>query len=383
MLTERARQLITAYVDGILPAAEREEVRRLVTGSAEAKALFDSVRSNAQTLKALPRKTLSQSFPDQVVAALPALPSNGQAPEPFDLDGDITSLVRQPPVKGGLPAWAVGGIAVALVAVIVLGGMAWVRSQLDYDPNLLPRDRVQPPLVHYQPVQAAPPGDDAVNKLIDQMIHGAGQRYVETRPEPQQPAPKNSVPRFAFGDLLAKQDSRDMLTWELTNAGGNVHLDVSVKYNARSLNRLIDAFHKQGVNLVVTPPASASLAKNQPLLVYCENVPADKLALALKDLGEVDVTGNKREPSTYEAVRVAPGSADDVQRAAGVLGIDPRQLKSPPMPLPQVNGLGVVLPVERPENPAAVREIQDFLAARGPVHIGTLQVFLHLQPTAK
>ncbi len=381
MLSEKNQLLLSAYVDGGLSNQERDAANKLLRDSAEARTLVGKLTENVQKVKRLPRKKLDAEFPARIVASLPrtvpTVQSEATTPAPFEQLGDI---VQKPRLRRGMPAWMVGGIAASLVGVAVLGGMLLLREKLDDNRNLLPKNHAAVSVKPGTIAETPSPVDD----LIAQIVAGSSKRYGEVQPDPIVASKQQQQPiRYAFGDLQ-KQDSYDSLKWELAHTpSSGVHLDVTLKYNARSLNRIIDSFHKQGVQLVVTPPAEASLAKKQPLLVYCENVPSDKLAFVLRELSEIDITGNKKEASTFVAVKVSPDSADDHTRFSQSLGIDPRQLKSPAAPVPQVSSLGVVLPAERPANPASVREIRGFLAGRGPVRIGTLQVFIHLQPTEK
>jgi hypothetical protein len=176
------------------------------------------------------------------------------------------------------------------------------------------------------------------------------------------------------------------LKWELAQSSGapdGVHLDVTVKYNARSLSRIVESFHNRGIPLIVTPPAEASLAKNRPLLVYAENVNADQLALVLRELSEADIQGKKKEASTFESLRVSPGRAEDHSRVAEGLGIDSPQLKAPALAAPKAAPIGIVLAGDRPQGQANIEEVRRFLAGRGAKQSGALHIFLHLQPNGK
>lgn len=379
MLSENAKLLLSASIDGVLSSKERSAVERLLRDSAEARGFVQKLQANVASLRNLPRVSLGQDFSTQVMAMIPmAVVTQPEITQPAN--DELAFPIPQRRLRRGLPAWAVGGIAASVVGVAVLGGLAWVRSQLDIDRDLLPSSPVQTPVVR---TKTPPVRSDVVDQLVLQVVRGSGERYGEVKPEPFV-APSSQTPepvRFVFGDLK-NQKSFDHLKWELSQVT-DIHLDVTVKYNARSLNRIIESFHKQGVQLVVTAPAEASVQKKQPLLVYAENVQADKLALALRELSEIDVQGKTKQASTFEALRVSPGSAADHKRIGQALGINPLQLKTPATPVPQVSALGVVLPVDAINNPMAVREISGFLAARGPVQIGTLQVFLHLEPLDK
>ena len=207
------------------------------------------------------------------------------------------------------------------------------------------------------------------------MAQGAAKGYAQPYSEPVVPSAAKPT-RFAFADLQ-KANSYDYLEWELKQQE-SIHLDVNVKYNARSLNRLIETFHRNGVRLTVTPPAQASLAKNQPVLVYAENVPADKLAKALRELSEVDIQGNNRQPSTFDALHVSPGGIEDVFKLSRGLGMDFRKIKPPASPTNGDLAPGIVVGPQSTAIPP--REVQEFLSARRPTQPGTLQVYVQLLP---
>jgi hypothetical protein len=381
MLSDKAKLLLSAFVDGALSPQESAAAEKLVRESAEARSLVKKLGDNIQKIKTLARRSLGNDFPGQVLSQLASAVPVVTMPLAAFESGE--QLVKKPRLRRGMPAWAVGGIAASIIGAIVIGSALWLRGQLDYNPDLLPGG-ANPPVATNKvaPPKEVPAVSNPVDNLVASVVRGSGEHYADAKQDVAVVPPKAQQPRFTFGDLQ-NQKSFDSLKWELAQSSGSpggVHLDVTVKYNARSLSRIIESFHKNGVQLVVTPPAEASMKKNRPLLVYAENVQADQLALALKELGEIDVQGKKREPSTFDAVRVAPGAADDHTRVAERLGIDAKQLKTPTAPVSKVSALGVVLPADRPTNPAAISEIRGFLAGRGPVQIGTLHVFLHLQP---
>lgn len=377
MLTKQTQLLLSASLDGTLAGKDRETVDRLLRTSAEARAFVRALQANLTRLRNLPQHSLGHEFAAQVVSQLPAPLA---APNVVPVGDDLAFPIARPRLRRAMPAWAVGGIAASFVGATVLGGLVWLRGHLDHDRDLLPAGGANVPVVRGK---TAPPRSEIVDQLVANVVRGASERYGEARAEAfvAPPAPTPEPVRFAFGDLKNPR-SFDHLKWELAQ-NSDVHLDITVKYNARSLNRIIESFHKQGVQLVVTAPAEASAVRKEPLLVYCENVQADRLASALKELSEVDVQGKTREASTFNAVRVSPGSAKDHERVAQGLGINPRQLKTPPMPVGRVAALGVVLPADSASAAGSDGEISSFLAARGPVQIGSLQVFLHLEPIEK
>lgn len=399
MLSEHAKNLLIDYVDGVLTDKEHAAAEQMLRDLAEAKAFVKAVKANAAKLKNLPRHKLGAEFTLKLMATLPStagsapglakipqppaptpaavLPTSATVPAAPTPDPAFSELAFPSPkrrLRRGLPAWAVGGIAASIIGILLFGSLAYLRN-IDHDRELLPQRPGQTPQVRVK----TPIRSEAVDQLIAGIARGAGERYGETKVEIVRPS--QEPVRFTFGDLK-NQDKFNHLKWELAHAS-DVHLDITVKYNARSLNRVIESFENHGMRLVVTRPAEESAAKKQPLLVYCENVQPDRLALALRDLSEIDVQGKKKEPSTFDAVKVSHGSPADHKLIAQGLGIDARQLKSPKTPVAQVTPMGVVLPAERIANPSKNGEILSFLSARGPVQIGALQVFVRIEPVEK
>ena len=180
--------------------------------------------------------------------------------------------------------------------------------------------------------------------------------------------------RFAFADLQG-QNAYDSLKWELAHQE-SVRIEVDLKYNARSLNRLIESFHKQGIALTVTTAAESSVGKNQPMLVYAENIRPDALAKALRELSEMDVQGKTKAPSTYEVLRLSPASTEDLKKTTQVLGAALPNVA--PAKSNSSIATGVVLPVQGVLSGS--REVQEFLANRRPSQPGTIKIYIQLTP---
>jgi len=389
MLSEKNQLLLSAYVDGDQPNQDRSATERLLRESSEARVLVKKLGDNKKKIKSLPAKSLDGQFANQVLLRLSTMIAVPVAPVLPPPVGPARRLVKKPRLRRGMPAWAVGGIAVLVVGGIVLGGAFWLRNQLDINNDLLPRGNGHTPVVAGKPVSKAESSQEPVApKPADPLVANGGRGPAETNGDAKADpmiAPKPEPIRFTFGDLQ-KQNSFDSLKWELAQSSGaaeGLHLDVTVKYNARSLNRIIESFHNQGIPLVVTPPAEASLAKNRPLLVYAENVNADKLALVLRELSEADIQGKKKVASTFESLRVSPGRAEDQARVAEALGIDSPQLKAPAVAAPKAKSIGIVLADDRPQGQANVEDVRRFLAGRGVKQSGALHIYLHLQPNSK
>src|SRR5207244_486241 len=67
MLSEGLLELLTAYVDGELPAAKQDAVQRLLQRSPEARALVACLKEDAARLRALLRLPLPADFRERVL----------------------------------------------------------------------------------------------------------------------------------------------------------------------------------------------------------------------------------------------------------------------------------------------------------------------------
>ena len=364
MLSESSQQLLTAFLDGALAGQERETLEVLLRDSSEARAWLQKLRENASRLKKLPKVSLGRGFSAKIVAQLPAI----SVPKPKIVKPSAPVLVQAPKVvRRGLPSWAVGLIAASVVVGMIGGALWYVRDE--FNRNLLPSSPVGPPMVKSRrpEVKATAP----VSKPVDnQLVQGD---LTKDAPPPIVVPPPQPI-RFAFADLQG-QNAYDSLKWELAHQE-SARIDIDLKYNARSLSRLIESFHKQGIALAVTTAAESSMGKNQPMLVYAENVRPDALAKVLRELSEIDVQGQSKAASAYEVLRLSPASGDDVKKTTEVLGaslpiVAPAKTNNP-------GATGVVLPVRGVQTGS--REVREFLANRRPSQPGTIRIYVQLSP---
>jgi hypothetical protein len=378
MLSEEQELLLTAFVDGDVTREERESVECLLRNSSEARGVLRTLQENAHRLKKLSKSHLGQRFTSQVLASLPAQPNGSHFVEPVNLttDGD-EPLVTKPRLRRGVPSWVIGAMAAAVILVVIGIGASLVH---DTAPNrqLLPRDPVVPQIAKKAPKTATPQQVETVDPGIEAMMMKSSQSFARKQDEtPKAPVPGAPQPvKVAFADLKHTHHY-EYLARELKSQQ-SVRLDVNVKNDGRTLNRLIETFHKQGIHLTVTPPAQASFKHNQPILVYAENVGPDKLAQALRELSNDDIQGNKRTPTTYERLQMTNGSPKDVVEVARGLGLSLEQLKLPETPGSPDHAEGVVFGGQ--PGPIVPREVHEFLAARRGAMPGTLQIFVQIVP---
>src|SRR5579871_6608615 len=70
MLPDRDLQLLTAYVDGEMSPAEREQVTRLLQKSAAARTLLQALQGDTRRVRDLTRLKLGPDFPAKVLRTL-------------------------------------------------------------------------------------------------------------------------------------------------------------------------------------------------------------------------------------------------------------------------------------------------------------------------
>ena len=107
---DQQRERLSAYLDGELPASEREPLERHLAGCAECRRELNELREVRALLRALPVPALPRSF---------ALPGGGAVPEPIAprrnaRSGRAGSLIAR------TAQWT-GGIAAAAGLILVLG----------------------------------------------------------------------------------------------------------------------------------------------------------------------------------------------------------------------------------------------------------------------
>ncbi|HEX3313858.1 MAG TPA: hypothetical protein VHR72_03150 [Gemmataceae bacterium] len=380
MLSEEQELLLTAFVDGDVTREERESIECLLRNSSEARNALRVLQENAHRLKKLSKTQLGQRFTSQVLASLPAKP-NGIVPhEPINIttidDGD-EPLVRKPRLRRGMPNWAVGAIAASLILGVLGIGASLLRDQ-GPDIGRLPHGSAT---VKNNKPKLAPPAPRIANSnpldpVIEQMFQNASRQFAAAPSEA--PRPQAAPPmKLAFADLK-EADHLDQLTWELKRQE-SVRLDVHVRNEASSLNRLIDTFHKHGIHLTVTARANANFKQNLPVLVYAENVGPDRLAKALRELSDDYISGTKRVSTAYDRLQMTNGTAADALMVARGLGVALERInKRPETPASPDHAEGVVFGSQADTVlPDAVLE---FLGARRAALPGTLQVFVQLVP---
>ncbi len=105
-MTEAEKQLLTAYLDGVLSTAEKERAELLLRTSAEARQLFSDLVSDSLRLKYLRREQLPTNFADRIVAIVRE---------------EVARLARQQLWRLRIRRWTPVAVAAALLPFIAWG----------------------------------------------------------------------------------------------------------------------------------------------------------------------------------------------------------------------------------------------------------------------
>jgi hypothetical protein len=430
MLSERQRELLTAYVDGPSSPRQRRHVERLVQRSPEARRLLQRLQSDSRELIQLPSPRLDSDLSPailQKIAARRLTPV--RRAQKF-------AHVRAYPVWVGFAAAAavllVVGAASYCTFAVFLGRpaapSAFVQTQNNRQPispeakapdedrkdvakgaqrepvdnskaDLTPQPLANE-LVHGKPVDPKPPA--SVDK--DEPIFTS--EGMELFAELKSVAPTLDLPAtFKLRDL-SQDAAHKMLVAELQKDAA-VRLELPCPDGSRAFERLQAILKTHHVELMTDASAQRRLAK--PLwktnyVLYSEGMTATELALLSQQIGADKHPGE----NPFDHLVVRRMTERDHKELSDLLGVDPVQMK----PAKQNETLGVDprKPVAdqtaaqlaaalagqgragakpehtmlaMPYNPVRPRrdsvEVKRFLDERKPLRPGALQVLLVLR----
>jgi hypothetical protein len=335
MLSDRERELLTAFLDGQLGARQHKAARRLLHRSSEARELLRQLQEDAHALRGLPRHALPADFAAQVmrVAAERGLRPRGPRPAPR---------------PQGIPTWAGLAAAAAVLLAVTAGSY-----------------------LYFSGTQTLPEADRLAR--------------------PDFAVPETGY-RFALRDLRdgglrprLEQELRRDPAW---------HLDLATADTSGTVGRLAKALSARGVNLHIDPRARVSMKKRLPkttYVVYAENLRPEELTAILEQVGH----GGRVESvllnpmSAHDRGRLAktlgvtvaslqPVSGPKIPLLEAIEGPDRDKgkggNKAEPAPR-EAGGYAVVLAQSGANN---LREVRQFLNSRRAYRPGTVQVYLVL-----
>lgn len=378
MLSDRHCQLLTAYVDGELDERQRRSVLRLVLESAEARAFLERLESDSKELRGLPVHKAPDTLAEVVMDTLTDVPRPHLRPAAAHASATVPAWL-------GLVAAACMLFAVGLGTFLFFSIMLGERPEEREASKSLP---TAPPLVApgRDPLERLPaPSEVAEVKELDPLLGdlfaGAAEKFG-ARVEP-----KESYVSVAVGQL---QDApvRDRLHKALKKDAA-VHMDLPVASSARAIDRLREAFKKNGITVLVDAGARNTLnpktqTKGVSYVLYVENVRPEELTQVLQAVGKaegtaartIDVLAIKGLTSAdrTDLSKLLNVSAKALEPAKRIMDLpplieaDPKKAAKNPNPgtEPKVERFALVLAKGEglKLNPATSKEIKQFMDAR-------------------
>ena len=182
MSIDEARQQLSAYLDGELPAAERRAVDDALAASAELRAELDALRHTADLVHTMPRITAPAGFADRVAAAIAADGAAADAPAQAPAPAESTTP------RGWLRT--LRPVLVAAAACLVLGVAALLVTR-----GQAPRSAATAPPHDEASAAAERPETDKAAVREAEKLDAVGKLEAEEREEaPERAALKKAVP---------------------------------------------------------------------------------------------------------------------------------------------------------------------------------------------
>ena len=353
MLSDQAKQLLTAFVDRELSQRQRKAVMRLLHKSSEAREMLRQLQENAHKLKQLPRRKLEPGLVEEILQAIAEQPAQA----------------KQPAVKVARRRWlpyVVASMAAALL-ISVLGIVYWKAMD---SPNGAPKDAQNvakaeaPDRKHVPPVPKLQP----LNPVVTGVVEGTFSEFSKEPPfDPALSANINELQEGPKSWQFAREVNREKA----------IELDFTVKSNSLALERLKEVLSDRLIQLVTDKSAAKTHDdKKVQYLVYADNLSSDEVIKMMGELGRSVVTSKgqkneKRIASPYQKVTITPTAKDEKAKLDKLLGA-PTDGK----PVPKDKRIAAVLPVS-PGAPASAEVLEVGKQRRVP-QAGTLQVLIRI-----
>jgi negative regulator of sigma E activity len=128
-------ELLSAYLDGELPAEQQARVERWLAESSKHRRMFDDLQAIRRELQSLPQQSLDAAFSQRVLAAIRQRAEESESAAPADAKSTGSSGPTEdalPPMpkhvseKLGMPAWRwfAAGMAATLAAILLVVNIA-------------------------------------------------------------------------------------------------------------------------------------------------------------------------------------------------------------------------------------------------------------------
>lgn len=430
MLTEAQLELLTAAVDGVLPAPQEAALRRLIAASPEAKATFRHLLQNQRRLKAARRHAAPASLSKAVMARLPA------STVPF------ATPAKPARVAGGfLPhlGWRPYAVAASLFFAVVMGSFWFnavygdantlsaqqkslprpavdtdgrettivVAIALDRRPEVLPSPRLPalpnpPTYADSRPNPKAPP--ELVVAPRPHTYDVIGSRDMLTELKPRDLIPVRLPFLGSVGDL-DRADAQAQLAQEMARDSA-FRLDLFAKDTTKGLESVVTAAKALGLTVHQDGPSDDRLKRKPTWIFYTESLTAEEIGKFAAELAAQEKAPD-RQPA-FGWFHFVPAQQAEQRDLRDLLGVDPGLWKKPmksganPTPksatggtLPEVITTLTKGPLPKPTGnqaialpylphaarvPASSSKVKAFLDQRGDRKVGAVPLIVVVKP---
>lgn len=359
MLPAHTQELLTAFVDGELSAAEKRLVEKLLRESDEARAFHGQIQKQSQRLRTLPTAVPSD---DLAASIMNMISDRGMMPTPLPMPRRHGAAAQR------LLPWI--SIATAATVVIAVGLFAYLyhvvsakqfadKTPADNRTDVIPNNnvvaKVQPPVVVPNnsteekvevgsALQMIEPElglenkqDVAIEKLpVMPRIKGVPDTIFGTPPQPEVVEPFRQF-KVTLPLLLPLQDldqpyPKQKLRQELKQ-NEVVRVDLFTKDGWRAAELVQAVMKARGQQVLVDATALGLIRKKTKgeFVVYTESLTADEIAQVLETLGADDKRLEAKKPSEsqFDKFMLAPFMVNDLNELSKLLGVPASVLKMP------------------------------------------------------
>lgn len=420
MLTDAQYQMITASVDGVLPADQEPSFRQLLASSQEAKSIFLQLVAQSARLRGLRKLPAPAGLADRVMAQL----------KPIHV---ATPVVEPCPIRG--VSWLPYAVAASLFLSLTAGSF-WLASQQTDNPQnqLVERDSLPRAIQNSEivgPQHVVVPPNRSVEiaakpRPVDVKSPDVAVRPPVKTPEAA-PAPRTNTTDVLGGALFntpkliqaevrlpylaqvadfERPEAITLLTEELSHDPA-YRIDLFTRAPQRGIDAFQIAAKANGIAITVEAATQERIKNKVPtsFAIYTEALMGEEIG---KLLAAVSANVRTTDPTTFGVAHVIPAKSDDHRELKELLGIDLAALLKQAKPAPasttgkpvssgtvgQVTAALKGKPIEKPAmlltylppnaraNPAVSKEVREFLARRGERKAGTVPVLFVIRPPA-
>ena len=377
MLSDQVRQLLATYVDGELPARQRDAASRLLEQSAEAREFVRQLEADAAALRRLPRRQLGPEFPQKVLSVI----------DDRRLHGARRAKLARSPVY---PAWIGVAAAAAVLFVVGVGATLYFYSLPEHKQKVAvarndtnqsaktsdlrtPRkEKENSPAPTKE--KSAPPESSAAKDVAengDKSIPAANQPVLEFTADANvamETAPTRRLEVFKEleqVELALSLTLRDLdqprlqeRLRETLKDDKAFHLDLTCPSTAKGLGRLQAVFQAKGVKLLIDKAALTRWQKGLKThyALYSEDVTPEELTAILQTLGADDKKADPKQRFNKIIINhLTPANRGEI---CTLLGVDPRNMAAKPK-----GPLGV--DITQPLSKKTEEQLADSLAGKG------------------